>query len=198
MDFISPYFGEHKVAEYLSRVEMMHKSKEDPISKAKYKKLLMKVDDIGQGFIERDLRETQYIAKKAKAMLHEICRTVVSTSGSITDRLREDWDLINVMQELNFEKYKQLGLTEMIEEKDGSFKERIKDWTKRNDHRHHAMDALTIAFTKHNHIQYLNNLNARKDESNKRHGNIIAIEQKETELIIDSEGKKKRKFKPPM
>jgi CRISPR-associated endonuclease Csn1 len=60
------------------------------------------------------------------------------------------------------------------------------------------MDALTIAFTKHNHIQYLNHLNARKDEASKFHKVINAIEQKETELYIDSEGKKKRKFKPPV
>jgi CRISPR-associated endonuclease Csn1 len=68
------------------------------------------------------------------------------------------------MQELNFDKFQKLGLTEKVEKKDGSFKERIVDWSKRNDHRHHAMDALTVAFTKHNHIQYLNYLNARFNE----------------------------------
>lgn len=79
---------------------------------AKYKKLLMKSDDIGEGFIERDLRDSQYIAKKAKQILEGICRIVISTSGSVTDRLREDWDLVNVMQELNMEKYRKLGHTD--------------------------------------------------------------------------------------
>jgi CRISPR-associated endonuclease Csn1 len=148
----------------------------------------MKGSEIGEGFIARDLRESQYIAKKAREILLEICRSVVSTSGSITDKLREDWGLINIMQELNIEKYRAQGLTEQIEGKDGNVKEKIIDWTKRNDHRHHAMDALTIAFTKHNHIQYLNNLNARKNETNKKHGNIIAIEQKET--YKDENGKR--------
>ena len=37
----------------------------------------------------------------------------------------------------------------------------IHNWTKRNDHRHHAMDALTIAFTKPSIIQYLNNLKSQ-------------------------------------
>ena len=198
IDFVSTWYGEKELIEYKNRVEMMFKSKEEGISKAKYKKLLMKGTEIGEGFIERDLRDSQYIAKKAKEMLEEICRTVISTSGSVTAKLREDWDLINVMQELNFEKYKKLGLTEIIEKKDGGLKERIKEWTKRNDHRHHAMDALTIAFTKHSHIQYLNHLNARKDEASKFHKVINAIEQKETELYIDSEGKKKRKFKTPL
>src|SRR5690606_991058 len=91
-----------------------------------------------------------------------------------------------------------LGLTEMIEKKDGGHRERIVDWSKRNDHRHHAMDALTIAFTKHSHIQYLNYLNARKDATHKLHGNIIAIENKETELVYDDLGNRKRRFKAPM
>ena len=193
MDFIGPYFGEDKVMDYVDRVEMMHKVKEGGISKAKYKKLLMKIESIGEGFIERDLRDTQYIARKAKQMLHQLCKTVVSTTGSITDKLREDWDLINVMQELNIDKYRKLGLTEMIEKKDGSFKERITDWTKRNDHRHHAMDALTVAFTKHNHIQYLNNLSARSNKD----GIIYAIEQKET-FLFGVNGSRKRKFKEPL
>jgi len=190
--------GKEQLDTFVSRVEAAASAKEDSITKAKYKKLLMKASEIGEGFIERDLRESQYIAKMAKEMLQEICRSIISTSGSITDRLREDWGLINIMQELNFEKYKKLGLTEIIEKKDGSTKERITDWSKRNDHRHHAMDALTIAFTKHNHIQYLNYLNARRNERHKMHGNVMAIEAKETELKIDEDGKRKRKFKMPM
>ena len=189
-DFVDNSLGKEALENYLARVEMMFKLKEGNINKAKYKKLLMKGTEIGKGFIERDLRDSQYIAKKAKEMLEEVCRTVSATTGSITDRLREDWDLINVMQELNFDKYKKIGLTEIIEKKDGNTKERIVDWTKRNDHRHHAMDALTVAFTKPSHIQYLNNLNARSD----RAGSIYGIEQKET--YKDVEGK--RKFKAPL
>jgi CRISPR-associated endonuclease Csn1 len=202
IDFIERKFGSEAITDYEARLDMMlkqnFKNPEEGINKAKYKKLLMKGTEIGKGFIERDLRDSQYIAKKAKEMLQEVCRNVVSTTGSITDKLRDDWDLINVMQELNFDKYKKLGLTEIIEKKDGNTKERIVDWTKRNDHRHHAMDALTVAFTKHNHIQYLNYLNARKDENNKMHNNVIAIENKETELLIDDKGKRKRKFKQPL
>ena len=199
-DFISNKYGKINLEEYIGRIESLYQfyKKEKPAIKAKYLKLLKEAKDIGEGFIERDLRDSQYIAKKAKQMLEEICSTVVSTTGSITARLREDWDLINVMQELNLDKYQKLGMTEMIEKKDDSFKERIKDWTKRNDHRHHAMDALTIAFTKHNHIQYLNHLNARINEKNKFHLIINAIEKKETELYIDHEGKRQRKFKPPV
>lgn len=191
-DYIEQILGPERLEEYVGRVEMMFKQKEGGISKAKYKKLLLREDEIGEGFIERDLRDSQYIAKKAKSMLHEICKSVVTTTGSITECLREDWDLVNVMQELNLDKYRKLGLTEMIEKKDGSFKERIIDWTKRNDHRHHAMDALTIAFTQHNHIQYLNNLNARTKDD-KKGKEIYGIE-----LTITEFDKGKRRFKKPI
>ena len=191
-DFLSNAMGEKALNHFLERVEKLYK--QGNISKAKYKKLLMKGSEIGEGFIERDLRESQYIAKKAKNMLLEICHTVTSTSGSITDKLREDWGLINVMKELNIEKYRVLGLTEFEERKDGQKIEQIIDWTKRNDHRHHAMDALTVAFTKYNHIQYLNNLNAKDDKYGKKDQVIVAIEQKETYKDEDQ----KRKFIAPM
>ena len=128
-DFISAKYGAEELEQYEKRIKSLldFHSKEKATIKAKYKKLLMKAEEIGKGFIERDLRDSQYIAKKAKDMLLELCKIVVSTTGKITDRLREDWDLINIMQELNFDKYKKLGMTEMIEKKDGSFKERIVD-----------------------------------------------------------------------
>jgi CRISPR-associated endonuclease Csn1 len=197
-DYIESKFGAEKLQEYKDRVEMLYKQKEGAINKAKYQKLLKKISEIGEGFIERDLRDSQYIARKAKDMLYEITRSVVSTTGEITNRLREDWNLVNVMQELNFDKFKKLGLTEQVEKKDGTFKERIVDWSKRNDHRHHAMDALTIAFTKRSFIQYLNHLNARKNEADKFHATIHGIEEKETYIITDDEGNRKRVFKEPI
>ncbi len=56
------------------------------------------------------------------------------------------------------------------------------------------MDALTVAFTKRSHIQYLNNLNARSDKA----GSIYGIEQKETYIQVDDTGNKKRRFKAPL
>jgi len=187
-DYIHDKQGKEGLNDYLKRIEDIYK--QGKISKTKFNKLKMKEEDIPSDFIERDLRDTQYIAKKAKSMLLELVKDVVSTSGSITDRLREDWQLVDVMKELNWDKYDKLGLTEIIENKDGQRINRIKDWTKRNDHRHHAMDALTIAFTKRSYIQYLNNLNARSDKS----GSIYGIEQKE----LYRDDKSKLKFKPPM
>jgi len=175
-DFLKHYLDDEKFEKYLGRVEKLYKDKK--ISKAKYNKLLMKASEISDGFIDRDLRNSQYIAKKATQMLKEIVRDVNTTSGSITDRLRSDWQLVNVMKELNLPKYEKLGLVESIQGKNGQPEKRIIDWTKRNDHRHHAMDALTVAFTKPVYIQYLNNLHARRDENNKKHKVIQNIESK--------------------
>jgi CRISPR-associated endonuclease Csn1 len=193
IDFIAEdYIGD--LQNYNNRVESLYKAQS--ISKGKYKKLLMSADKLPSDFIERDLRNSQYIAKKARAMLLEVFKTVVPTSGSITDKLRKDWNLINVMKELNLSKYRELGLTEMQvrwdsgQEKQKQF-EVIKDWTKRNDHRHHAMDALTVAFTTHSHIQYINNLNASRDKSN---STLYGI--RETITFKDKDDK--RKFIAPM
>ena len=172
-DFIKGKYGDEGAEVYKKKLDML--LSKDVISKAKYNKLLMSEADIPSEFIERDLRNTQYIAKKAYEILSELVRTVTPTTGEITNRLREDWQLVDVMKELNFEKYQKLGLAEVVEDRDGRKIKRIKDWTKRNDHRHHAMDALTIAFTKPVFIQYLNNLNARSNKSS----SIYAIENKE-------------------
>ncbi|KQK25219.1 type II CRISPR RNA-guided endonuclease Cas9 [Chryseobacterium aquaticum] len=188
--------GKEKLEKFLNIIkELFDKG---AISKAKFEKLQKKGSEIGEGFIERDLRDTQYIAKKAKEILFGITNSVISTSGRITDKLREDWNLVNTMKELNLEKYRKLGLTELIVNSKGEEKERIIDWTKRNDHRHHAMDALTVAFTTHNHIQYLNYLNARKDEKHKEHQNIFAIENTITEIVEKKNGSKERRFKLPI
>lgn len=174
-DFVKEKYGEEGAKAYKQRIDEL--LKQQVLSKAKHDKLLMTIDDIPEDFIMRDLRNTQYIARKAREILEQIVKVVVPTNGKITHKLREDWQLINVMQELNAPKFQELGLTE-------------KDWTKRNDHRHHAMDALTIAFTKLSIIQYLNNLNARSDKSS----SIYGIEQKE--LYRDKHGH--MRFLPPI
>jgi CRISPR-associated protein Cas9/Csn1, subtype II/NMEMI len=157
-DFINEKYGGNGLEEYLNRIEMLFK--QGVISRGKYNKLKMQEKDIPENFINRDLGNTQYITKYAKTMLGDLVKRVVSTTGSITDALREDWQLIDVMKELNWDKYNALGLTYYEENRDGRQLKRIKDWTKRNDHRHHAMDALTVAFTKDAFIQLFNNMNA--------------------------------------
>ena len=150
---------------YVERVNSLFTNK--IISKAKRDKLLMPEDKIPDNFIDRQLRESQYIAKKAREILQSICFNVWSTSGTVTAELRHLWGWDDVTMNLQMPKYKELGLTEMVEwesehGKNKHSKEVIKGWTKRDDHRHHAIDALTIACTKQGFIQRFNTLNASK------------------------------------
>lgn len=154
-DFVKEKYGDQGLARYLDCVERLFKEK-----RTKLKKLKMQQPDIPEGFLNRDLGNTQYIARYAKTMLGDLVPRVVSTTGSITDTLRREWQLVDVLKELNWDKYDRLGLTYYEENREGKRLGRIQDWTKRNDHRHHAMDALTVAFTKEAFVQLFNNLNA--------------------------------------
>lgn len=166
--------GEVKLNAYVERVNQLADTyttkqiMDVGVSNSKRKKLLSSIDDLKHDFIDRQLRESQYIAKKAKEMLRSICYNVYTTSGSVTDFIRHLWGWDEVLHTLNFNRYKAAGLTEMVERDVNGEKveiERIKDWSKRMDHRHHAIDALTIACTKQGYIQRINNLSSLKEVS---------------------------------
>lgn len=64
------------------------------------------------------------------------------------------------MENITKEKY-----IDYVTDEDGRRILRLKNYEKRVDHRHHAIDALTVACTTHEHIQYINTLEAQsKDE----------------------------------
>lgn len=158
--------NEGEFTAYIERINDL--AERGKISNTKRKKLLMPASELPTDFIERQLRESQYIAKKAKEILQTICHNVYSTTGSITDFLRHLWGWDEVLHTLNFSRYQAAGLTEMVEREIDGKKievERIAGWSKRMDHRHHAIDALTIACTKQGYIQRINNLNSLKEVS---------------------------------
>jgi CRISPR-associated endonuclease Csn1 len=144
--------GDEEFARYQERIANLYSDKR--INKAKRERLLMTAADIPQDFVERQLRETQYIARMVKDLLQQVCRNVYTSTGMVTAHLRHIWGLDHVLQELNFEKYEAAGRART----DGS-KKIIDDWSKRDDHRHHAIDALVVACTKQSYIQRLNVLN---------------------------------------
>ena len=155
--------SESQFNDYIERVEGLFKLRK--ISKAKRDKLLTPASKIPDDFIERQLRQTQYIAKKSTELLKEVCYNVYATSGQVTDYLRHQWEWDEVLMNLKIDMYKSKNYLDLIETyevtENGQVKtkERIKGWTKRDDHRHHAIDALTIACTKQGIIQRLNKLN---------------------------------------
>lgn len=156
--------SEDKFENYLNRVHELFT--DGKISKTKRDRLFMKGEDIPQDFINRDLRLTQYISKKAMEILHKICYDVVASTGSVTDFIRHTWGYDEILHHLNFERYQQGRLTEWIEfehREQTHSKEIIKEWSKRLDHRHHAIDALVVAMTSQSVIQRLNTLNTSRE-----------------------------------
>jgi CRISPR-associated endonuclease Csn1 len=150
--------GEQAFLNYVEFIKT-HLYKKDGISKGKFNKLMTAADKIPEDFINRQLQETRFISKEVKQLLTKVSRNVHATSGSVTDYLRHHWGYDTVLQKLNWHKYENAGKTAIEADKHGKPIYRIIDWSKRDDHRHHAIDALVIACTKQSYIQQLNNLN---------------------------------------
>ncbi|UPT68619.1 MAG: hypothetical protein M0D57_08370 [Sphingobacteriales bacterium JAD_PAG50586_3] len=151
-------------------VQFIKDVKNRTLSKAKQDRFL--ATEVPEGFINRQLNETQYIAKKVVEELHKISYKVHSTSGQITSYLRQEWGLNDLLKTLAIEKYNEFGLGDNVvtfdrENAIGQVHQRtkIKDWSKRDDHRHHAVDALVVACTTQKYIQDLNKLNTTFEEN---------------------------------
>lgn len=147
--------------------------------KGKQRKLLM--DDIPDGFIQRQLNDTRYITRTILSLLSRIVRTegeseatsrrVVSTTGGVTDRLKKDWGIHDAWNRLILPRFVRMNemthselyttrtagghlIPHMPLEQQRSFS------FKRIDHRHHAMDAIVTACATRNMVNYLNNESA--------------------------------------
>lgn len=150
--------GEQVFMNYLEFIKT-HLNKKDGITKGKFNKLMTSADKIPDDFINRQLQETRFITREVRTLLSRVCRNINATTGSVTDYLRHYWGYDTVLQKLNWHKYERAGKTAVEHDKHGKPIYRIIDWSKRDDHRHHAIDALVIACTKQGYINQLNDLN---------------------------------------
>ena len=97
-------------------------------------------------------------------ILNQVCRNVYGSSGDVTAYLRRIWGYDDILHSLDLPRYREGNLTGNVtynHRGQTHTEERINDWSKRLDHRHHAIDALTIASTRQSIIQRLNTLNAK-------------------------------------
>jgi CRISPR-associated endonuclease Csn1 len=140
------------------------------INEKKRDHFLMAGSDIPIDFIERDLRLTSFISKEAANRLSNVCREVTMSSGKITASLRHWWGWDDVLKILNLQQYKEAGLTRDVTLESGAKETRILQeyWTKRDDHRHHAIDALVVACTRQSFVQKLNTLHAQNGGTSKK------------------------------
>lgn len=80
--------------------------------------------------IQRELNDTRYISRQTIAYLKQLGCTVVGSRGKITAELRHQWGLNTILGDLPEQK-------------------------NRDDHRHHAIDAIVIALTNQKHLRQL-------------------------------------------
>ncbi|MBQ6770179.1 MAG: type II CRISPR RNA-guided endonuclease Cas9 [Bacteroidales bacterium] len=220
-EFIKAHHGEKvqlslgRTVEILS-VEAYEKFAKDHYAsnRAKMKKLLM--DDIPDGFIERQLNDSRYISKVVKGLLSNIVReklengeyeqeavskNLISCNGSITDRLKKDWGINDVWNSIILPRFQRLNeLTgkdcftatsaegHLIPQMPLELQKGFNK--KRIDHRHHAMDAIVIACATRDHVNLLNNEAAHSKHNANRYQLQSKLRRK------DEEGHYKEFIKP--
>ena len=165
---------------YMERINDLLKEKK--ISYSKHQRLRWLKEDIPSDFLERQLRLTQYISRQAMAILQQGIRRVSASEGGVTARLRSLWGYGKILHTLNLDRYDSMGETERVSREGEATEElRIKDWSKRMDHRHHAIDALVVACTRQSYIQRLNRLSSEFGREDKKKEDQEAQEQQATE-----------------
>ena len=149
-------------AEYMKRINDLLKEKK--ISYSKHQRLRWLKEDIPSDFLERQLRLTQYISRQAMAILQQGIRRVSASEGGVTARLRSLWGYGKILHTLNLDRYDSMGETERVSREGETTEElRITNWSKRMDHRHHAIDALVVASTRQGYIQHLNRVSSESE-----------------------------------
>jgi CRISPR-associated endonuclease Csn1 len=129
-------------------------------------------DESIAGFAERQFHQTSWIAKEAALWLQSICAKQVSVSrGELTAMLRRKWKLETVIPQVRiaeglpvldedesvitpaeFELYRDVWEGHSVPDKSRYTDRKL---NKRIDHRHHLIDAITIALTSRSLFQQM-------------------------------------------
>lgn len=112
-------------------LKLFSDTKEYPKAYQKFKRFVQQTFD--DDFSSRQLNDTRFISREAKEYLKQICATVSVSPGQMTSNLRQKWGLNHILNDTN--------------EKT------------REDHRHHAVDALVMACGKASYLQELSRWN---------------------------------------
>ena len=185
-------------------------------NKAKLEKLML--DDIPEKFVARQLNDSRYISRLMMRLLSNIVReqnaageyeaestskNLIVCNGATTSRLKKDWGLNDIWNRIilpRFERMNQLQNTDIFTTKTANGHtipnmplELSKGFEKKRiDHRHHAMDAIVIAFTTRNHMSLLSNENALDKNEQARYDLQMLLRKREK--WQDKNGKEHTKF----
>ena len=113
-------------------LKLFYTTREYPNRYEKFKRFA--AEKFNEDFISRQLNDTRFISREAKTYLEKICDIVKVAPGQMTANLRVKWGLNSILDSVNEEKT-------------------------RNDHRHHAIDALVMACFKQGHLQEITKWN---------------------------------------
>ena len=190
-------------------------------NRTKMKKLLM--EDIPDGFIERQMNDSRYISKVVKSLLSNIVRekldngeyeqeavskNLISCNGSITDRLKKDWGMNDVWNSIILPRFQRLNqltgnncfttINREGHEIPNMPIELQKGFNKKRiDHRHHAMDAIVIACATREHVNLLNNEAAHSKYNANRYQLQRKLRRFETVIIDGKEREVAKEFIMP-
>ena len=185
-------------------------------NKGKLEKLML--DDIPEKFTERQKNDTRYISRLMMQLLSNIVRekndkgeyepeatskNVIACNGTTTTRLKQDWGINEVWNYIilpRFERLNQMQNTHIFTAKTANghiipnmpLELRKGFEKKRIDHRHHAMDAIVIAFTTRNHVNLLSNESALEKDEKARYDLQMILRKRE--IWRDNNGKEHTKF----
>ena len=185
-------------------------------NKSKHEKLML--DDIPEKFVARQMNDSRYISRLMMRLLSNIVReqnangeyeaestskNLIVCNGSTTTRLKKDWGINDVWNRIilpRFERMNALKETDIFTTKTANGHiipnmpwELSKGFEKKRiDHRHHAMDAIVIAFTTRNHVSLLSNENALDKNEQARYD--LQMKLRKREKWQDKNGKEHTKF----
>lgn len=206
-----------KVVTILTKEQYENKIKELFASnKAKQEKLML--DDIPEKFVARQMNDSRYISRLMLRLLSNIVReqnasgeyepeatskNVIACNGATTTRLKQDWGINDVWNHIilpRFERLNSIQGTNVFTAKTANghiipsmpLELRKGFEKKRIDHRHHAMDAIVIAFTTRNHVNLLSNESALDKDEKARYDLQCLLRKRE--LWRDNNGKEHTKF----
>ncbi len=123
----------------LERAKKLMKGKTDTLTGQfnykKYKKFIQQA--VNKDMVAQQLNDTAYMSLQARAYLETICKKVQVSKGGATATLRHFW-----------------GLNRLLNKFDLNIKNR-------DDHRHHALDAIVVAFTTPDKLQSISTLHQK-------------------------------------
>lgn len=187
-EFIKQHHGEKVQLSHGGTVTIFTKAAYEEYVKEHYARNRKKcrnllLEDIPESFSSRQLNDSRYISRVVKTLLSNLVRedgeeeaiskNVVPCTGSVTDRLKKDWGINDVWNQIilpRFERMNTFGIGSFtsvtangniipdipLQYRPGFNKKRI-------DHRHHAMDAIVIACANRNIVNYLSNVSASEN-----------------------------------